>query len=43
MTVNGIPGNAVTGNLGETTLKFNVGGADVYEFDYTDPNETPAE
>lgn len=37
MTVKGVEGNEITGGLGETTLKFNVSGADVYEFDYTDP------
>ncbi len=41
--VTGNPNNEVTKDLGTTTLKFNVSGADVYEFDYTDPNATPAE
>ena len=41
--VTGNPNSEVTKDLGTTTLKFNVTGADVYEFDYNDPDAKPAE
>lgn len=38
-----VTGVGALASIGTTPIKFKVTGADVYEFDYTDPNAQPAE